>query len=79
MKKLYIEDCLETLKRDLTYDYVVCSPPDFDELDKAIDFSYEDFIKYKGFSECKEAGKLKLEGKDYLVKDGDVMFFRTGA
>jgi len=45
MKKLYIEDCLETLKRDLTYDYVVCSPPDFDELDKAIDFSYEDFIR----------------------------------
>lgn len=45
MKKLYIEDCLETLKRDLTYDYVVTSPPDFDELDKAIDFSYEDFIK----------------------------------
>ena len=45
MKKLYTEDCLETLKRDLTYDYVVTSPPDFDELDKAIDFSYEDFIK----------------------------------
>ena len=45
MKKLYIEDCLETLKRNLTYDYVVTSPPDFDELDKAIDFSYEDFIK----------------------------------
>ena len=45
MKKLYIEACLETLKRDLTYDYVVTSPPDFDELDKAIDFSYEDFIK----------------------------------
>ena len=45
MKKLYIEDCLETLKRDLTYDYVVCSPPDFDELDEAIDFSYEDFIR----------------------------------
>ena len=45
MKKLYIEDCLETLKRDLTYDYVVTSPPDFDELDKAIDFSYGDFIQ----------------------------------
>ena len=45
MKKLYIEDCIKTLKRDLTYDYVVTSPPDFDELDKAIDFSYEDFIK----------------------------------
>ena len=45
MKKLYIEDCLETLKRDLTYDYVVTSPPDFDELDKTIHFSYRNFIK----------------------------------
>jgi ribosome-binding ATPase YchF (GTP1/OBG family) len=26
-----------------------------------------------------DAGKLRLEGKDYNVKDGDVMFFRTGA
>ena len=41
--------------------------------------SQEDFIKYKGFNECKNAGKLRLEGKDYLVNDGDVMFFRTGA
>tara|TARA_Y100000590_G_scaffold11773_1_gene14404 strand:+ start:9300 stop:10373 length:1074 start_codon:yes stop_codon:yes gene_type:complete len=41
--------------------------------------SHEDFIKYKGFNECKNAGKLRLEGKDYLVKDGDVMFFRTGS
>ena len=41
--------------------------------------SHEDFIKYKGFNECKNAGKLRLEGKDYIVKDGDVMFFRTGA
>ena len=41
--------------------------------------SHEDFIKYKGFNECKNAGKLRLEGKDYIVKDGDVIFFRTGA
>jgi len=41
--------------------------------------SHEDFIKYKGFNECKNAGKLSLEGKDYIVKDGDVIFFRTGA
>ena len=41
--------------------------------------SHEDFIKYKGFNECKNVGKLRLEGKDYAVKDGDVMFFRTGA
>ena len=41
--------------------------------------SHEDFIKYKGFNECKTAGKLRLEGRDYIVKDGDVMLFRTGA
>ena len=41
--------------------------------------SHEDFIKYEGFNECKNIGKLRLEGKDYIVKDGDVMFFRTGA
>ena len=41
--------------------------------------SHENFIKYKGFNKCKNAGKLRLEGKDYIVKDGDVMFFRTGA
>ena len=41
--------------------------------------SHEDFIKFKGFNECKAAGKLRLEGKDYIVKDGDVMLFRTGA
>jgi len=40
--------------------------------------THEDFIKYNGFNECKNAGKLRLEGKDYLVKDGDVMYFRIG-
>ena len=46
---------------------------------KAETVSHEDFVKYKGFNECKNAGKLRLEGKDYIVQDGDVMFFRTGA
>ena len=41
--------------------------------------SHDDFVKYKGFNECKIEGKLRLEGKDYVVKDGDVMFFRTSA
>jgi ribosome-binding ATPase len=41
--------------------------------------SHDDFIKYQGFNECKNEGKLRLEGKDYIVKDGDVMFFRTSA
>ncbi len=41
--------------------------------------TYEDFIKYKGFNECKNAGKLRLEGREYLVNDGDVMYFRVGS
>ncbi len=39
--------------------------------------SYEDFKKYGGFEKAKENGKLRLEGKNYLVKDGDVLFFRV--
>jgi len=38
--------------------------------------SYDDFIKYNGEQGAKEAGKWGLEGKDYIVKDGDVMHFR---
>jgi len=39
--------------------------------------SYEDFIKYGSSEKCKENGKLRIEGKDYIVKDGDVLFFRV--
>ena len=38
--------------------------------------AYEDFVENNGESRCKEAGKLRLEGKEYIVKDGDVMHFR---
>jgi GTP-binding protein YchF len=38
--------------------------------------SYEDFVKYHGELGAKEAGKWRLEGKDYIVKDGDVVHFR---
>lgn len=38
--------------------------------------SYADFIQYKGEAGAKEAGKWRLEGKEYIVKDGDVMHFR---
>lgn len=38
--------------------------------------SFEDFIKYKGEAGAKEAGKWRLEGKDYIVQDGDVVHFR---
>jgi hypothetical protein len=38
--------------------------------------AYDDFIALKGEHGAKEAGKMRLEGKDYVVKDGDVMHFR---
>ena len=37
---------------------------------------YDDFIAYKGEQGAKDAGKWRLEGKDYIVKDGDVVHFR---
>ncbi|WP_299022702.1 redox-regulated ATPase YchF [uncultured Photobacterium sp.] len=37
---------------------------------------YDHFIEFKGESGAKEAGKWRLEGKDYIVKDGDVVHFR---
>lgn len=43
---------------------------------KAEVISYEDFVALGGEAKCKEAGKLRLEGKDYIVQDGDVMHFR---
>ncbi|MBS3804713.1 MAG: redox-regulated ATPase YchF [Oleiphilaceae bacterium] len=38
--------------------------------------SYEDFVKYNGELGAKEAGKWRLEGKEYIVQDGDVIHFR---
>jgi len=38
--------------------------------------AYDDFITYKGENGAKDAGKMRLEGKDYIVNDGDVMHFR---
>ncbi len=38
--------------------------------------AYEDFIRFKGEHGARESGKLRLEGKDYVVQDGDVMHFR---
>ena len=43
---------------------------------KAEVISYEDFVNFGGENKCKEAGKLRLEGKEYVVNDGDVMHFR---
>ena len=43
---------------------------------KAEVIAYNDFIQYKSEAACRETGKLRIEGKEYLVQDGDVMHFR---
>lgn len=43
---------------------------------RAETIGYEDFVKFNGESGAKENGKMRLEGKEYIVKDGDVMHFR---
>jgi GTP-binding protein YchF len=43
---------------------------------KAEVISYDDYVKYGSEAACRDAGKLRIEGKEYVVKDGDVMHFR---
>jgi ribosome-binding ATPase len=43
---------------------------------KAEVIAYNDFIQYKSEAACRDNGKLRIEGKEYLVQDGDVMHFR---
>ena len=38
--------------------------------------SYDDFVKCKSYAVAKEKGLTRLEGKDYVVQDGDIMHFR---
>lgn len=43
---------------------------------RAETIAYDDFIQHQGEQGAKEAGRLRLEGKDYIVKDGDILHFR---
>ncbi len=43
---------------------------------RAETISYEDFVKHDGWIKSKESGKMRLEGKDYIVRDGDILNFR---
>lgn len=43
---------------------------------KAEVIAFEDYLQYKSEAACREAGKLRIEGKEYIVKDGDIMHFR---
>lgn len=40
--------------------------------------SYDDFMQHKSFAKCKEAGVWRLEGKEYIVQDGDILNIRHG-
>ncbi len=48
----------------------------FNKFIRAEVVSYEDFIMYGSFNKCKEAGAWRLEGKEYIVKDGDILNIR---
>jgi len=43
---------------------------------RAETIAYDDYVAYGGEAGAREAGKFRLEGKDYVVADGDVMHFR---
>jgi GTP-binding protein YchF len=43
---------------------------------KAEVIGYDDFVQYGSEAACREVGKLRIEGKEYVVKDGDIMHFR---
>jgi ribosome-binding ATPase len=43
---------------------------------RAETIAFDDYVRCKGETGAKDAGKMRLEGKDYLVRDGDVMHFR---
>ncbi len=43
---------------------------------KAETASYDDYVDFDGEAGCKAAGKLRIEGKDYVVQDGDIMHFK---
>jgi len=43
---------------------------------RAETIAYDDYVRLNGEAGAKEAGKMRLEGKDYVVRDGDVMHFR---
>ena len=43
---------------------------------KAEVISYQDYLNFNGESGCRDNGKLRIEGKDYIVKDGDILHFR---
>ena len=55
---------------------VLSTPTSRKGLYRAEVIKYEDYIKYGSEAAVREAGKLGVEGKEYVVQDGDIMHFR---
>ncbi len=43
---------------------------------RAETIAYDDFVKFGGETGAKEAGRMRAEGKEYVVQDGDILLFR---
>ncbi|MBI3379264.1 redox-regulated ATPase YchF [Candidatus Gottesmanbacteria bacterium] len=41
--------------------------------------SFDEFVKYGGWTKCREVGKVRMEGRDYIIRDGDVVEFKVNA
>lgn len=66
-KDMPIEEAAGTIHTDFTKKFIAADV-----------VAYDDFVKYNGWAGAKEAGKIRLEGKGYKVKDGDVVIIRHG-
>ena len=50
-----------------------------DKFIKAEVVDYNDFVEYNGWTNCREKGKTRLEGREYVIQDGDVVEFKIGS
>jgi ribosome-binding ATPase YchF (GTP1/OBG family) len=67
---------LEDEDRDAFLADLGLDEPGLNRVIRAETIGYDDFIKYRGESGARDAGRLRLEGKEYRVQEGDVLHFR---
>ena len=60
-----IISCIARMKQQESYSVII----------QVLRGEVTDYIKYNGENSCREAGKLRQEGKEYIVKDGDIFHF----
>ena len=67
-----------TIKRNYTAQQAagVIHTDFFNKFIRAEVVHYDDFMKHGSFAKCKEAGSWRLEGKEYIVRDGDILNIR---